>query len=157
MMVNFQVEQDCRECGRTFDNPESVRRHQRSHDGYEAYVLKWKWEGKRPVCACGCGVLTGWNVAAKDYARYAEGHGGKSTIGRSRTKEEKLAIGTKNAIKAKQWSVLNPEKMMLKVRAMNFVNLDPSKRSVKLIETFQTNNVSGSETMRPRFGAINDL
>jgi len=148
--MNFQDERECRECGRQFDNSESVRRHQRTHEGYEAYVLKWKWHGNRPSCACGCNTLTGWNVAAKDYARYADRHGGKSTLGRARTAEEKFAIGTKNTIKTKQWSEFNPEKALLKVQAMNVANLDPQV-AAKRIEAVRQTYRNLTDEQRQRF------
>jgi hypothetical protein len=150
MMINFQDELMCRECNKQFDNSESVRRHQRSHDGYEAYVLKWKWKGKRPSCACGCGTSTGWNVAAKDYARYTGNHGGKSTLGRARTTEEKLAIGTKNAINTKLWTMLNQEKAMHKVVAMNIANLNPSV-AAKRIEAAREAYRNLTNEQRQRF------
>lgn len=130
-MVEFSDELICRECERRFDNAEGVRRHQRVHGGYETYVLKWKWNGKRPTCLCGCGIITGWNVAAKDYARYAVDHGGKSTIGRARTNEEKRSIGAKNAINTKNYFDKNPEAMMRQVRSMhNAVTADVITRRI---------------------------
>lgn len=149
-MINFQDEQICRECNKQFDNPESVRRHQRSHDGYEAYVLKWKWEGKRPSCACGCNTLTGWNVAAKDFACYASDHGGKSTLGRARTTEEKLAIGTKNAINTKSYFKDNPDAMMRQVNLMlNALTPDVvSKRIESVREVYR--NLTNEQRQRFR-------
>jgi hypothetical protein len=155
-MMIFYNELKCRECERQFDNAESVRRHQRSHNGYEAYVLKWKWNGKRPNCACGCGNITGWNVAAKDYARYSEGHGGKSTLGRARTTEEKLAIGTKNAINTKSYFNNNPEAMMCQVRAMlNALTSDVMlKRAEAVRETYRNLTSEQRQSFRDHSTAL---
>jgi hypothetical protein len=114
-------------------NPEALRRHIRSH-GYslQEYTLKWKWEETRPHCVCGCGSFTNWNVASKDYARYADGHGGKSTLGRKRTEAEKLAIGSKNHINSKQWCDENPDKMMEKIALMLKANEKPENIEKRL-------------------------
>lgn len=97
----------CRECGREFDDPEQVRRHQRKHgQTFEQYTLKWKHGGVRPCCVCGCGGQPAWNVAFKDYAKFVHGH---HMTGHEVSTETRELIGSKTSITSKRFMDAHPE------------------------------------------------
>lgn len=110
----------CRECNRDFDTLESVFRHQRSHSQTaQAYVLKWEHGGVPPLCACGCGQNTVWNVGMKKYTTFLKGHSSK---GRTKSEDEKRRIGEKNRVNMTRWMSRHPDVAAKHVEAMNANN-----------------------------------
>ena len=97
----------CKECNIEFDSLEFVYRHQRSHKrSAQEYVLKWQHDGKVPLCACGCGKNTRWNVGIRNFTTFIKGHSSK---GRIKSEDEKRRIGEKNRINMKQWMSRHPD------------------------------------------------
>ena len=97
----------CRECNTDFDSIESVFRHMRSHKmSAKEYILKWKHNGKEPLCACGCGKKTSWNVSMRNYTTFIKGHSAK---GRIKSEDEKRRIGEKNRANMTAWMARHPD------------------------------------------------
>ena len=97
----------CRECDKEFDSLESVFRHQRSHgQTAQSYVLKWDHSGVVPLCACGCGQNTAWNVGMKKYTTFVKGHSSK---GKVKSEDEKRRIGEKNRVNMTRWMSRHPD------------------------------------------------
>lgn len=97
----------CRECNREFESLESVFRHQRSHgQTAQYYVLKWDHNSEPPLCACGCGQNTAWNVGMKKYTSFIKGHSSK---GRVKSEDEKRRIGEKNRVNMTTWMARHPD------------------------------------------------
>lgn len=70
------------------------------------YTLRWKYSDVRPLCACGCGGKTDWNVALKDFTRYVHGH---HALGRKKSDDEKRRIGEKNGENMKRYMREHPD------------------------------------------------
>ena len=97
----------CRECDKELESLESVFRHQRSHgQTAQSYVLKWDHNGVVPLCACGCGQNTAWNVGMKKYTTFVKGHSSKGKI---KTEDEKRRIGEKNRVNMTRWMSRHPD------------------------------------------------
>lgn len=97
----------CKECSEVFNDAEQVRRHLRKHGmTFQQYSLKWTYGGIEPVCKCGCGQKTGWNVALKSYTEFVHGHHAK---GRKKSDDEKRRIGEKNSTNMKRFMIDNPD------------------------------------------------
>lgn len=97
----------CKECNRDFDSLESLFRHMRSHRmSAKEYVLKWKHDGSEPLCACGCGKKTSWNVGMRNYTTFIKGHSAK---GRIKSEDEKRRIGAKNRVNMTAWMARHPD------------------------------------------------
>jgi len=113
----MQEETLCRECGQEFDTSEQVRRHLRKHKmSYKDYVLKWKYDNIKPICKCGCGQETLWNIALKDFAVHVQGH---HAWGCKKSDEEKQKIGRKNSENMKRYYAEHHDEAMRKVALMN--------------------------------------
>jgi hypothetical protein len=97
----------CRECGDVFNDAEQLRRHLRKHSmTTQEYSLKWVYDNTVPLCKCGCGQQTSWNVALKAYAEHVQGH---HAWGRQKSDDEKRRIGEKNSIHMKRYMQENPD------------------------------------------------
>lgn len=97
----------CEECGLECPTIEFLFRHLRRHGlTAQEYTLKWKYQGVRPKCACGCENFPEWNISYRDFSRYMHGHG---STGRKRTEEEKRKIGEKNSINMKNFMARHPD------------------------------------------------
>lgn len=97
----------CRECNQDFDSLETVFRHMRSHKlTAREYVLKWQHDGIEPLCACGCGKNTAWNVGMRKYTTFIKGHSAK---GRVKSDDEKRRIGEKNRVNMTVWMSRHPD------------------------------------------------
>lgn len=97
----------CKECDVEFDSLETVFRHQRSHrQTAQDYVLKWQHGGKVPLCACGCGRNTSWNISARNFVKFIKGHSSK---GKTKSEDEKRRIGEKNRVNMKRWMSRHPD------------------------------------------------
>lgn len=115
-MNDFNAEEKtCRECGKSFDEAETCRRHQRVHAGYQAYVLKFKYDNFHPLCACGCGAETTWSIGKQDFQTYTHGH---HMTGRKRDEETKRKIGEANSRIMKEFCKNNPDVTKRKVEHM---------------------------------------
>lgn len=78
---NFhQVDSDftsCKICGETCKNLEGLNKHiGRKHKDIskEEYVIKYFLDGKRPLCACGCGKPTKFQRIRYGFQKYIRGH-----------------------------------------------------------------------------------
>lgn len=105
--MQTQIEISCKECGLECPTGEFLFRHIRAH-GVQAkdYVLKWNYSGSPPLCACGCGNRTGWNVALRDFTRYIHGH---HSVGRECKEETRRKIGAKNSVNMKSFMAKHPD------------------------------------------------
>lgn len=138
----------CRECNRDFDSLESVFRHQRSHgQTAQAYVLKWDHSGVPPLCACGCGQNTAWNVGMKKYTSFIKGHSSK---GRTKSEDEKRRIGEKNRVNMTQWMSRHPDVAAKHIQTMNAVNQGEESRR-KRTESVHTTYDSMSPEEKKKF------
>ena len=116
----------CRECNQGFDSLESVFRHMRSHKmTSREYVLKWQHNGREPLCACGCGKNTSWNVGMRNYTTFIKGHSAK---GRIKSEDEKRRIGEKNRANMTAWMARHPDVAKKRVQDMNAVNQGEESR-----------------------------
>jgi hypothetical protein len=70
------------------------------------YVLKWQHDGIEPLCACGCGKNTAWNVGMRKYTTFIKGHSAK---GRVKSDDEKRRIGEKNRVNMTVWMSRHPD------------------------------------------------
>jgi hypothetical protein len=70
------------------------------------YVLKWHHDGIEPLCACGCGRNTAWNVGMRKYTTFIKGHSAK---GRIKSEDEKRRIGEKNRVNMTAWMSKHPD------------------------------------------------
>lgn len=98
---------ECKECGEECSSDEFLRRHVRRHKmTAQEYSLKWVYDGKVPLCKCGCGKETSWNNARKAYAEFVLGH---HAWGRKKSDEEKRAIGAANSVNMTRFMTEHPE------------------------------------------------
>ena len=101
----------CKECQKTFEQ-QSFGRHVKVHEmTFQEYVFKWKHNSIRPICNCGCGVETNWNVSLKDFAEHVLGH---HAFGRKKSDEEKAKIGSANSKNMTRYMNQHPEIAKLK-------------------------------------------
>ena len=116
----------CRECNQDFVSLETVFRHMRSHKlSAREYILKWQHDGIEPLCACGCGKNTAWNVGMRKYTTFIKGHSAK---GRVKSEDEKRRIGEKNRVNMTAWMSRHPDVAKKHVQAMNAVNQGEESR-----------------------------
>lgn len=107
LKIIIMDDRTCGECNEVFNDPEQVRRHLRKHGmTFQQYSLKWYYGNVEPVCRCGCGQKTSWNVASKGYAEFVLGH---HAWGRKKSDEEKRQIGDKNRVNMKRYMQANPD------------------------------------------------
>ena len=105
--MSTEIDNICKECDGEFNSREFVFRHLRSHKiTAQEYVLKWKYGGQEPSCACGCGGKNNWNVSLKDFTQFIHGH---HAYGRIKSDEEKAKIGKKNSENMKRWMSKHPD------------------------------------------------
>jgi len=101
------LDNKCKICEKEFGSLESVFRHIKVHEiKAKEYVLKWKHNGIAPLCSCGCGGETNWNIALKDFAKFIQGH---HAHGRAKSDDEKRRIGEKNRANMKAWMARHPD------------------------------------------------
>jgi hypothetical protein len=110
------IDNQCKICDKEFGSQESLFRHLRAH-GTTAreYILKWRYNGVIPLCACGCGGENNWNVALKDFTKFVHGH---HAHGRVKSEDEKRKIGEKNSVNMKEWMSRHPDVARKRVQQM---------------------------------------
>lgn len=110
------IDNQCKICDKEFGAQESLFRHLKAH-GTTAreYILKWRYNGVIPLCACGCGGENNWNVALKDFTKFVHGH---HAHGRVKSEDEKRKIGEKNSVNMKEWMSRHPDVARKRVQQM---------------------------------------
>ncbi len=73
---------------------------------FQEYSLKHHYDNVEPICKCGCGQKTAWNVASKGYAEFVLGH---HAWGRKKSDDEKRRIGEKNSENMKRYMESHPD------------------------------------------------
>lgn len=97
----------CKVCNKDFEDIEAVFRHLRAHKlKAQEYVLVWSYGNVPPLCLCGCGRNTSWNVSLRNYTTFIKGHSAK---GRTKSEDEKRRIGEKNRVNMKAWMARHPD------------------------------------------------
>jgi len=86
------------------------------------YTLKWEYSGTPPLCTCGCGNRTHWNVALRDFTKYIHGH---HSLGRECKPETRKKIGAKNAVNMKRFMSRHPEVAIAKCKKMTQAGINP--------------------------------
>lgn len=68
--------QQCKICKHKFDSVKTYKTHftQKHKISYEEYFVKYKLNGKRPTCKCGCGELTKFLSHTNNFRDYRIGH-----------------------------------------------------------------------------------
>ena len=111
--MSTEPDNHCKECDKDFESYEFVLRHLRCHRmTAKEYVLKWRYNNRAPLCACGCNGEHRWNVALKDFTRFIRGH---HAHGRIKSDEEKAKIGKKNSENMKRWMSRHPDVIKKKI------------------------------------------
>lgn len=106
----------CRECGLDCPSNEFLARHiGKRHGSFRDYVLKWKYNGVRPLCKCGCGGEPNWNVRLRDFAQFVHGH---HAFGHEVTEDMRRKIGEKNSANMTKFLAENPDVMMDRIENM---------------------------------------
>jgi hypothetical protein len=123
------LDNKCKICEKEFGSLESVFRHIKAHEiKAKEYVLKWKHNGIVPLCSCGCGGETNWNIALKDFAKFIQGH---HAHGRAKSDDEKRRIGEKNRANMKAWMARHPDIAKKKTEHMtSFKNPEVEERRI---------------------------
>jgi hypothetical protein len=110
------IDNQCKICDKEFGSQESLFRHLRAHGTtVKEYILKWRYNGVIPLCACGCGGENNWNVALKDFTKFVHGH---HAHGRVKSEDEKRKIGEKNSVNMKEWMSRHPDVARKRVQQM---------------------------------------
>lgn len=135
-------ERTCRECNEVFNDAEQVRRHLRKHSmTFQEYSLKWVYGSVVPVCKCGCGQQTTWNVALKAYAEHVQGH---HAWGRKKSDDEKRRIGKSNSINMKRYMSEHPDVARARVQEM-WASVTPETEARRIASVKQAYENMSSE------------
>lgn len=138
---------DCKECGEECPSDEFLRRHIRRHKmTAQEYALKWVYDGKVPLCKCGCGQETSWNVALKAYAEFVLGH---HAWGRKKSEEEKKAIGKANSINMTRYMSEHPE--VAKLRNKQMLAAHTPEMTIRRLESTRRAYTNLSVEQRQKF------
>jgi len=101
---------------------------------FQQYSLKWTYEGVEPLCKCGCGKKTTWNVALKAYAEFVLGH---HAWGRKKSDDEKRRIGEKNRINMTRYMKEHPDVVRQKKDQLwSGVTLESRKLAIENMKRF---------------------
>lgn len=74
---NYTIQ--CPYCEQKFKSIRSLIKHAvKIHKIYQRIKIDYKYNGKHPVCKCGCGEMVGYNNRKSDFNEYIKGHNRKS-------------------------------------------------------------------------------
>ncbi len=143
-------ERTCKECNEVFNDAEQVRRHLRKHSmTFQEYSLKWFYGSVIPMCKCGCGQQTMWNVALKAYAEHVLGH---HAWGRKKSDDEKRRIGEKNSVNMKRYMLEHPDVASVRGCEMRagVTSETEARRIVSVKQTYENMSVENKQGFRDR-------
>ena len=131
---------ECPKCGENFKESSFYRHLKKHHITVKSYILKTKYNGIQPLCGCGCGKQTLWNVGIRDFNVFIHGHG---AYGRKKSDEEKRKIGIKNSQNMKRYLSENPEIAKLKSEQLRSgITEETEKRRIEATKLAYANMTS---------------